>query len=90
MMEKDTSYSFERDVWSLGICFHVMLLSEFPFINFAFATLTQQLRQWNLFLGDKDSISENAKDLLSKILVKDITKRLTIEEISIHPFFNSE
>ena len=42
--------------------------------------------QWK-FPWDNDR-SPTATDLLEKILVLDVDKRITVEEIKVHPFFN--
>lgn len=35
------------------------------------------------------NISHNAKNLISRILVLDPSKRLTLDQILVHPFMNS-
>ncbi|OMJ94229.1 hypothetical protein SteCoe_2717 [Stentor coeruleus] len=76
------------DVWSMGIILHLLLSGTVPFngineeeinINIKNSKLNLQSKHWN-------KISSEAKDLLVKMLKKNPSERLTVEEIFRHPW----
>jgi serum/glucocorticoid-regulated kinase 2 len=75
------SYTKTVDWWSYGILLYEMLQGKPP-------SIYQDEEKVSL----PDSLSRDAKDLLSKLLEKDPSKRLGVnggEEIMAHPFFAS-
>lgn len=75
------------DIWSSGVVLYAMLYGNFPFK----ADDVDELE--NLILAGKYSlpkdISEEARDLLSKILNPDPHTRFTAEEIMSHAWMKS-
>ena len=70
------------DIWSLGICLYVMVCGEYPFQG-------EDVKDFLIHLNDDnftvpESVSPEFKDLIYKILEKNPTKRLTIEQIKQH------
>lgn len=86
---KNEYYSFEIDVWSLGIMIYRLFTGIYPFKG-----NTQEEKHEKIKLGEYSfpndcEISPIAKDLIEKILVLDTSKRLTIEEVSSHAFLRT-
>lgn len=90
------------DVWASGVLLIVMLLGTFPFDhtehpdpNTSEAHLEvwlQQVRQrWSEIPHIRmavEKLSKECMDLLNKIFVIDEKKRITIDQIKLHPWYN--
>jgi serine/threonine protein kinase len=87
--------NFSADYWSLGVLMYEMLVGIPPFndnsIEKIFENILNMRVDWPP-IGDEDGcISNNAHDLISKLLNPDYKERIghsRIEEIKNHPFFN--
>jgi len=74
------------DIWSSGIVLFGMLCGYLPFTDLNEQKLYKKIVDGKLYLPH--FLSENAKDLLKKILNKDPLKRINIDKIKNHPWFN--
>ncbi|CAG8627203.1 16479_t:CDS:10, partial [Gigaspora rosea] len=81
-------HSTAVDWWSLGVCLFEFLVGYPPFNDDTpqaiFRNILNHVVQW----PPEGFLSLEAKDLISKLLNQDPEKRLTVEEIKAHPFFN--
>lgn len=84
-------YSFSADIWSLGCITYALLSGSLPFdhesqketIKMTLdATLVFDLPCWK-------TISGSVQDLITKLLIKDKNKRITLDEALSHPWFAS-
>lgn len=83
------NYDKSADIWSAGVILYI-LLSGYPPFKGRSDTVTLEnvkLGQYDLSRECWKDISDSAKDLISKMLVKDITKRATADELLEHPWF---
>ncbi|SCV01489.1 LAME_0G16534g1_1 [Lachancea meyersii CBS 8951] len=71
------------DVWSCGIILFALLTGHLPFNDDNIKRLLLKVQSGKFQMPQ--GISSEAKDLLSRILVVDPAKRLTINEILFHP-----
>ena len=76
----------ESDIWSAGIILYLMLVGNLPFND-----ENNQILYRKILDGKYEvpyHLSPGAKDLLSKIIETNPSKRITIEEIKNHSWFN--
>uniref|UniRef100_A0A7S3NRC8 non-specific serine/threonine protein kinase n=1 Tax=Euplotes crassus TaxID=5936 RepID=A0A7S3NRC8_EUPCR len=80
-------YSYACDTWSAGVILYIMLCGYPPFIGNDEEEVFKANLEGNYDFNDKvwDDISEDAKDLISKILVPE-KERLTPKECLSHPW----
>ena len=75
------------DIWSCGVILYALLAGRLPFDDEDLVTLLNKVK-----LGDfeiPDAVDPLAKDLIRRMLQKDVSKRITIPDIQIHPFYRS-
>ncbi|XP_057346270.1 ribosomal protein S6 kinase alpha-2 isoform X2 [Manis pentadactyla] len=88
---KRQGYDAACDIWSLGILLYTMLAGFTPFANGPDDTPEEVLArigsgEYALVGGNWDSISDAAKDVVSKMLHVDPHQRLTAVQVLKHPW----
>ena len=83
-------YSFEVDIWAIGIIMYKLILGELPFYDKDNNkdALKTKIMNLNYKTPEYPHISNAAKDLIKKILVKDPNERPTLNQILQHDFFH--
>lgn len=81
-------YGPECDVWSAGVIIYILLSGVPPFWDETEQGIFEQVLKGELdFVSEPwPSISESAKDLVRRMLVRDPKKRLTAHEVLCHPW----
>lgn len=87
------AYSPETDIWSAGICMFAMLSGKMPFhysdrenINVLFKRIRSNAVSFHAAVFS--NCSDDAKDLILKMLNKTPSERINISDALKHRFFN--
>ncbi|KAA6390816.1 MAG: putative Calcium/calmodulin-dependent protein kinase type 1 [Streblomastix strix] len=82
-------YGPECDLWSLGVIMYVLLCGFPPFYDENDAILYTQIQtgKFKFISPYWDTISAQAKDLISKLLIVDPKKRISIDQALKDPWF---
>ena len=83
---KKERYSFEVDVWSLGITIYRLFVGKSPFASKNKDEAREKIKIGKYSFPNDCDISDSAKDLIQKILIVDPSRRITIEEVYSHDF----
>jgi serine/threonine protein kinase len=83
---KNENYSFEVDVWSLGVTIYVLSIGNVPFIGKTRDEVWDKIKLGQYSFPSGCNISDSGKDLIQKMLIMDPSKRIAIEEIPSHDF----
>ncbi|KAJ6799506.1 serine/threonine-protein kinase PEPKR2 [Iris pallida] len=81
-------YSEKVDVWGAGVLLHALLVGVLPFQGDSRDAVFEAIKnvQLNFHSGMWESISELGRDLLGRMLNRDVTRRMTANEILRHPW----
>ncbi|KAG6809896.1 hypothetical protein H0H92_014215 [Tricholoma furcatifolium] len=78
----------EIDVWSSGVILYVMLCGRLPFEDENVNRLFDKIKDGKFHMPS--FLSADARDLIDQMLVVDSVKRITISDITQHPFFTTD
>lgn len=78
----------EVDVWSCGVICYALLCGKLPFDEESIAYLFKKIKGGLYILPSY--LSDVSKDLISKMLITDPMKRITMAEIRRHPWFTHD
>ena len=81
-------YDYKIDLWAWGVLLYEMLMGNAPFSGKNDHETFQKIAQFDLNKDKKyENLTEDAKDLITRILVADSDKRMEYEDILDHPWF---
>ena len=92
----DTPAGFGADIWALGIMIYQMYYGKTPFKDKTNYLIFRNIENTKIEFPPNQNISEQAKDLIKKILIKEPNQRLgagekgtkfDIENLKAHPYF---
>ncbi|XP_075513462.1 phosphoenolpyruvate carboxylase kinase 1-like [Primulina tabacum] len=81
-------YNEKVDVWSCGVILYIMLAGVPPFYGDGPAETFEAVMRGNVRFPPKifRSVSAEAKDLLRKMLCRDVFRRFSAEQVLMHPW----
>lgn len=81
---------FSSDIWSLGIILYQMMYGKVPLVADNVEEMGRIIQTRNIQIPSQPETSAAFKDLLNKLLLKDPTRRINLEEVKSHLWFDSE
>ena len=86
----EKGYSFEVDIWSIGVIMYNLLTGEYPFLDKSKEPekIKKNIKEVNYKFPNYPKISDIAKNLIKQILVKDPKKRPGLNQMLYHDFFH--
>jgi len=91
VLTEDT-YTNEVDMWSVGVIIYILLSGYPPFYDESPPKIFKKITEVKYDFDDPawDDISETAKDLIRRLLVKDPAERLSAKSTLDHPWLKGE
>lgn len=76
-------YSEKADIWSAGVLLHALLIGSLPFQGDSLEAVFEAIKnvELNFHSAAWDSVSELARDLISRMLTRDTCARMTADEV---------
>jgi len=88
ILDGKQGHSYEVDVWALGVIIYTLIIGKPPFETSDVKTTYRKIKMNAYSFPETIPISDQAKNLITKILNLDPSKRPTLDEILDHQFFH--
>lgn len=85
---RQREYTNAVDFWSFGILLYRMLCGRTPFNGRSMTEVFDNILYSDLSFPSGVTVSPEAKDLISRLLMKDPTRRIKGPEVKAHPYWN--
>jgi calcium-dependent protein kinase len=82
-------YGLECDCWSLGVIMYILLSGYLPFTGSTAAEVFEKVQEGKFTMDHEEffKVTDNAKDLIKKLLTVDRAKRFTCSLALKHDWF---
>lgn len=82
------NYSEKVDIWAAGVLLHVLLLASLPFQGGSVQAVFEAIKtaEIDFHSCQWESVSVHARDLISRMLNRDVSSRLDADEVLRHPW----
>lgn len=85
-MIEGQAHDHTADIWSLGVLMYEFLIGNPPFLATQYGETYRRISKVDLRFPADKPISNEAKDLIKKMLVHDGAKRIKLSQLPQHPF----
>eukprot|EP00252_Welwitschia_mirabilis_P021503 TRINITY_DN5532_c0_g2_i1.p2 TRINITY_DN5532_c0_g2~~TRINITY_DN5532_c0_g2_i1.p2 ORF type:complete len:111 (-),score=16.80 TRINITY_DN5532_c0_g2_i1:79-411(-) len=85
-MIESKEHDYSVDIWSLGVLCYEFLYGFPPFEEKDHSGTYRRIRKVDLKFPSKPYVSDAAKDLIEKLLLKDSVRRLPLHKVLRHPW----
>ena len=84
-------YGKQADMWSLGVLLYTLVSGYMPFYDKTTAKVFVKIKEcdWEFVYPGFNKVSNECRDLINKLLVKDPSKRLTGKQALNHNWFKA-
>lgn len=89
VLSSKAGHGYEVDVWSLGVVLYAMVVGKPPFETPEVKMTYEKIKKVIYSFPEQILLSENVKNLITKIFNADPSKRPTLDQIMEHPFLNN-
>lgn len=89
VLNNKSGHSFEVDIWSLGVVIYALVTGKPPFETTEVKMTYDKIKRANYAFPDHFELSENVKNVITKIFNLEPTKRPSLDQILEHPFINN-
>ena len=77
----------EVDIWSCGVILYAMVCGSLPFDDDQMPQLFSKIKECKYFIP---SLSHEVQDLINRMLQPNPVKRITLQEIQEHPWYQKD
>lgn len=88
VLDGKKGHSYEVDIWSLGVIIYTLLVGKPPFETSDVKTTYRRIRMNAYSFPEHVALSEEAKSLITRILIGEPSRRPSLDEILAHDFFH--
>ncbi|XP_042636533.1 calcium/calmodulin-dependent protein kinase kinase 2 [Orycteropus afer afer] len=74
------------DVWAMGVTLYCFVFGQCPFMDERIMCLHSKIKSQALAFPDQPDITEDLKDLITRMLDKNPESRILVPEIKLHPW----